>query len=1095
MDEFLLLLQAKIDEAKSKGIINADIEAIQKQINHLKLQAEVDTNSLKNITQQLSAILNQRIIIDNVQINSNQATKIGQQTGQQIGNAISQGISSNLKNIKNDIDNTIKTAPRLDVNKIIGDLNLNRASVGSDVISQIRSMASEINKLGLEVVKTGNDSSWEKLISKSSELGKILDEYGKIRNYPGIENVRNFASYFEGKTISTGYKNSGLSGTDYTTTQLNKELKELGVKFSSAKQEAMDLNRVWVEMCETTGRMDLLNISNAQDQIQTVISELLKAQSILYGEDGLSPHPNSHGIVSDYITNITNTRTAVENLESEMSAIRQKEVQEAATAADAVVQNEEKKQQAIRETGNAYRELSYSNNTDLLKTFSQSLANIGMEDDKIQKVSSDIDNLNVKINFLKQSQSSNGILSVTVEGIDEYGQAIKLMRQYETETGDLVKGIDAVSSAQEKASASTKNFEKQQAAAVASFTNQINQLNRAANDKNASRPITDSTHLSSLSDAYNNIISAIEKLGNASQDTFSTEQNNVRTLISEYKSLVSELRNAENVATKMKGTNFNSGLTIAQNDLEKFKASARDFPQIANTIANLESSIVNVTDTASLNTFNDQLRVARSELAELKATFASATKQVNLTNKIQKWLDNNTRATKEARNELEIYLKELSSGQITNARWAEMNNGLTQIDTRMRSMGKLGKSFMQTFTEGMKKFSYWTSSTFVIMKTFTEIKQGINTIKQLDTALVDLKKTTTMTEQELENFYYSANETAKQMGVTTQQIIEQASAWSRLGYSSAEAATQMAKYSSMFAMISPGMDIDSATDGLVSVMKAFKIGAEDVNDVVDGIMSKVNVIGNTRALSNSDIVEFLTRSSAAMAEANNTLDETIALGTAMVEITRDAANAGQVLKTVSMRIRGYDEETEEYVGGVEELSGKIADLTKTASTPGGISLFSDAAKTEYKSTLQLFREIDQIYDQLDDKTQAQLLEALAGKRNGQAVAAILNNFEAVEDSLNSMANSTGNAEAEMAIAMDSMDYKVNIFKETWTGIAQNLFAREDMKSILDIINSFGEGIDFLTEKLGLLGSIGLGTGIFAGIKNIGKHIQAYSFQS
>ena len=251
---------------------------------------------------------------------------------------------------------------------------------------------------------------------------------------------------------------------------------------------------------------------------------------------------------------------------------------------------------------------------------------------------------------------------------------------------------------------------------------------------------------------------------------------------------------------------------------------------------------------------------------------------------------------------------------------------------------------------------------------------------------------------------------------------------------------------------------------------------------------------NTRALSNSDIVEFLTRSSAAMAEANNTLDETIALGTAMVEITRDAANAGQVLKTVSMRIRGYDEETEEYVGGVEELSGKIADLTKTASTPGGISLFSDAAKTEYKSTLQLFREIDQIYDQLDDKTQAQLLEALAGKRNGQAVAAILNNFEAVEDSLNSMANSTGNAEAEMAIAMDSMDYKVNIFKETWTGIAQNLFAREDMKSILDIINSFDEGIDFLTEKLGLLGSIGLGAGIFAGIKNIGKHIQAYSFK-
>ena len=41
-----------------------------------------------------------------------------------------------------------------------------------------------------------------------------------------------------------------------------------------------------------------------------------------------------------------------------------------------------------------------------------------------------------------------------------------------------------------------------------------------------------------------------------------------------------------------------------------------------------------------------------------------------------------------------------------------------------------------------------------------------------------------------------------------------------------------------------------------------------------------------------------------MAEANNSLEDSIALGTAIVEITRDAAGAGQVLKTVSMRIRG-----------------------------------------------------------------------------------------------------------------------------------------------------------------------------------------------
>lgn len=54
---------------------------------------------------------------------------------------------------------------------------------------------------------------------------------------------------------------------------------------------------------------------------------------------------------------------------------------------------------------------------------------------------------------------------------------------------------------------------------------------------------------------------------------------------------------------------------------------------------------------------------------------------------------------------------------------------------------------------------------------------------------------------------------------------------------------------------------------------------------------------NTQAVSNEDIVEFLTRSSSAMAEANNTLEETIAIGTAATEITRDAASVGTALKT------------------------------------------------------------------------------------------------------------------------------------------------------------------------------------------------------
>jgi TP901 family phage tail tape measure protein len=296
----------------------------------------------------------------------------------------------------------------------------------------------------------------------------------------------------------------------------------------------------------------------------------------------------------------------------------------------------------------------------------------------------------------------------------------------------------------------------------------------------------------------------------------------------------------------------------------------------------------------------------------------------------------------------------------------------------------------------------------------------------------------------------------------------------------------MAKYSSIFASISPGMDVDTATNGLVSIMKAYDIGNENPDDVLDGIMSKINIIGNTAATSNAEIVNMLSKSSSAMKEANNSLEETIALETAAVEITRDDDSVGQAYKTVSMRIRGYDEETESYTNDVEELSGKIADLTKTASTPGGISLFTDENKTEFKSTYQLLQEISKVYDQLSDKNQAQLLEVLAGKRQGQIVAATINNFQAAEKAMDNMSKSAGSAEKEMAVIVDSVDYKLNRLQQTGVAISQNLVQRKEMKEVIDLFNTLAEAVEWATDKLGLFGSLAAVAGAVNGIKNVGR---------
>lgn len=83
-----------------------------------------------------------------------------------------------------------------------------------------------------------------------------------------------------------------------------------------------------------------------------------------------------------------------------------------------------------------------------------------------------------------------------------------------------------------------------------------------------------------------------------------------------------------------------------------------------------------------------------------------------------------------------------------------------------------------------------------------------------------------------------------------------------------------------------------------------------------------------------------------------------------------------------------------------------------------------------------------------------------------------------------MANSAGSAEAELSVSMDSIEYKMNALKETGTGIFQNLFQRDDIKSVIDGFTNVAEVIDTITDKLGLFGTAIAGGGIFAAVKSI-----------
>lgn len=451
--------------------------------------------------------------------------------------------------------------------------------------------------------------------------------------------------------------------------------------------------------------------------------------------------------------------------------------------------------------------------------------------------------------------------------------------------------------------------------------------------------------------------------------------------------------------------------------------------------------------------------------------------------KLSKYLTDNTKLSKEAKRELNDYLAQLKSGD-PSVNVKKIHTAWTKVAEQERAAGREGKSFFTMLSSA--KLGHLVSQIagfFSFYDLINVVKQAFEVVKQLDYALVDLKKTTSMSSTELERFYYDSNDVAKKMGVTTQEIIDQASAWSRLGYSTKEAATEMAQLSSQFSSISPGMDTDTAQEGLVSIMKAWDI---DPDQVKSEIMDNINALGNAMAESNQDIVEGMERSAAALAAVGTDYEDAFAMFSGMQEVLQSAEVAGRALRSISMRIRGYDETTEELSDDLKTVTGDLADLTKTAQHAQGVSIFKDGSTTEFKSLVDYFGEINEIWDEMSQKQQNDFLQKAFGKTQAQAGSALIQNYSAVTKALEVMDEAAGSSDREMETVKESLEYKINALKETWVGTAQDILDRGDLGKIIDALTTVSEAIGSVTSNIGLLKAAALGISAALSIKNVGR---------
>lgn len=144
---------------------------------------------------------------------------------------------------------------------------------------------------------------------------------------------------------------------------------------------------------------------------------------------------------------------------------------------------------------------------------------------------------------------------------------------------------------------------------------------------------------------------------------------------------------------------------------------------------------------------------------------------------INKLLEDNTRMSKEAKEQIKAYYAEVASGNPTRP-LKEIYNDALKVVQLEKEAGRGGKSFLSAVAN---KMWYGAAGQIANMFGFYDIinytKQGINTVRELDTALTEMRKVSDETVNSLKNYQATTFDTADAVGTTAKQIQNSTADW------------------------------------------------------------------------------------------------------------------------------------------------------------------------------------------------------------------------------------------------------------------------------------------------------------------------------
>lgn len=388
----------------------------------------------------------------------------------------------------------------------------------------------------------------------------------------------------------------------------------------------------------------------------------------------------------------------------------------------------------------------------------------------------------------------------------------------------------------------------------------------------------------------------------------------------------------------------------------------------------------------------------------------------------------------------------------------------TGLDTNIggeleRNLGQLDATAVKTgdtFTSLYAKIAKWGIMTSVVYGPIKAFREALNTLKAVDTEMVNVQKVTDYSKEQMEELEENAYALASAYGRTADEITAMYTTFARAGFLG-DQLDSMTELGTLLANIGD-ISQDTASKFLLAVDAAWKLnGSEsELMTVMDGL----NEITNKNAVDMEALTSGITVAGSVFAEAGESAQTFSALvGAGVAATQRSGSEISRGLRTIVMNIRQIKGETEDG----ELIDGEsIAKASKALREYAGISTMANG---QLRLSSDVLKDLAEKWNSLDTVAQSAIAEALAGKRQANILTALMGNWNTVEKMMQDYADGAGSALKENEIYLDSWEAKSKQLTASWTEFVSHLVETDTIKDALDGVIGLVEFLDSDTGRL------------------------------